>query len=909
MIFDLKNIDFNLVNNLKIENFEEKEDSKKEDSKKDKLNKKSRKPNKNLLDYTKIMQNFENKVKTQVVLDKNKKKTRTTFNDYEIFDWEQYIKNNKDLNNLKNKEEAWFHWCDFGENEGRLFYEDKKKTKVYNLFEFNETNHNIKSVENNSKKNSNLYEIFDWMSYINIYPDLNHFKTKEEAWDHYIRHGKNENRIFTKILDASSDSETNSDDSISECDTLTDISLNNKAKSLNNLSENNTEEIKEFIEEDKLKLQAQVDMKPKIESQQILQPITEPEPILEPITEPEPILEPITKSEPILEPKNENFEEIEIKRLIQMKIQKNALKNKQKLNKFKDYGEHFQMNSNFIIKNEYQHYGNHFYGWKNVINQFVDYLKINQNKICFEKKIFLDEWLEKLLLWGNVNLKTIYVNELLTTDCMGITFIHNPPFVKWNNYPAVSELLKEIIYDDSLTNDNTIDLMNSKSLTSKFVYIYTLSIYHKEFLYKYYPSLRRKIVSVYHPIDLIKKDDETEFNIEEFNKNKNIVHIGWWLRNFKTFINEFKPPLGFTKSILIKNDFQTSWKSISQNYDISGIIVLSEINEKEYEKLFINNCIFVDLEDCTANNLILECIKFNTPIIIRKIPSVVEYLGNKYPFYFENNNDLLSLNDNNIFQEKILSSYNYLKNMCKNHIQLNTFNEKIYYDMEKLNVAGTNDKEKLTWFCFVKKIHLLENIKSFIEEFISQDENENISLKLVFTDTFYNDSECNIIKEIINQFINQNKNISYVIADEIIENKYNIFLDICIQNNRTKYMTIVNITDTFKKCFSNKFITFLEENPNADIAYSSYSIKISNSDLEEEVLFENNQLINYNKINTTSLSNTGMVWRKKIHNIIGTFKYYDDDNKKIYREFWRRCIYNNLNIICATEKKIYSIYE
>jgi len=243
MIFDFKNIDLNLVNNLTIENFEENESSKKEKGtskkgnqlkevlKKDESKIISRKSKKKKLDYTKIMKDFENKAKSDLIVDKNIKKTRATYDDWEIFDWSRYIENNKDLNNFKNKEDAWYHWCNFGANEGRVFYEDRKKKKVYNLFKFNETNDDSTTQENNSRINLELYQIFDWKLYTTIYYDLSHFKTKEEAWNHYITYGKNENRIFTKMLDYSSDSDTNSDkDTISEeSQTLTDISLINES--------------------------------------------------------------------------------------------------------------------------------------------------------------------------------------------------------------------------------------------------------------------------------------------------------------------------------------------------------------------------------------------------------------------------------------------------------------------------------------------------------------------------------------------------------------------------------------------------------------------------------------------------------------------------------------------------------
>ena len=52
------------------------------------------------------------------------------------------------------------------------------------------------------------YDNFNWINYKNKYQDLNHIKTKDEAWTHWDNYGKNENREFFYIND---DSENNQD--------------------------------------------------------------------------------------------------------------------------------------------------------------------------------------------------------------------------------------------------------------------------------------------------------------------------------------------------------------------------------------------------------------------------------------------------------------------------------------------------------------------------------------------------------------------------------------------------------------------------------------------------------------------------------------------------------------------------
>ena len=44
--------------------------------------------------------------------------------------------------------------------------------------------------------------------------------------------------------------------------------------------------------------------------------------------------------------------------------------------------------------------------------------------------------------------------------------------------------------------------------------------------------------------------------------------------------------------------------------------------------------VFLDLYDAVANNAVVECISRQTPILVNPLDSVVEYLGQDYPFYY-----------------------------------------------------------------------------------------------------------------------------------------------------------------------------------------------------------------------------------------------------------------------------------
>ena len=61
--------------------------------------------------------------------------------------------------------------------------------------------------------------------------------------------------------------------------------------------------------------------------------------------------------------------------------------------------------------------------------------------------------------------------------------------------------------------------------------------------------------------------------------------------------------------------------------------------------------VFVDLYDASANNALVECVIRNTPILINKIPGVIDYLGEDYPLYFNTLEEIPNLlTDDNIYK-------------------------------------------------------------------------------------------------------------------------------------------------------------------------------------------------------------------------------------------------------------------
>ena len=294
-------------------------------------------------------------------------------------------------------------------------------------------------------------------------------------------------------------------------------------------------------------------------------------------------------------------------------------------------------------------------GWKTVIEEFVKNDFFNEYS-----KLYFFDIIEKAFLW-----ETDY---LCNNKWAGI--IHCTQ--------KTPEYLNIVNINYLFNNQNFINSL------SNCLYIISLSKYVGDFLEEQFSKLNIyvKIIIIHHPID---SENIPLFDIHKFinNKKKNIIQIGQQLRKI-------------TSIYLLTNDkkYDKLWLTGTKNFEKMKRLLNYEIitykiknvkfNEvlmkytdtfKEYDELLTKNIVFTDLFDASANNTVLECIVRGTPIIINKIGAVPEYLGNDYPLYFENLEDV----DKLLSYDKIFNAYFYLKklktlsisNFCKQVVNIN----------------------------------------------------------------------------------------------------------------------------------------------------------------------------------------------------------------------------------------------
>lgn len=263
--------------------------------------------------------------------------------------------------------------------------------------------------------------------------------------------------------------------------------------------------------------------------------------------------------------------------------------------------------------------------------------------------------------------------------------------------------------DTLYTENNLTNTVNSKEFIDSLPQcagLIVLSNYLKDWLTPRLPNT--PIFVIHHPTEFI----ETSWSIEKWNANKDkkVVQIGAWMRNSygiyslpnptgirkfalkgKEMDNYFAPPDYFDKlqdAIGIdclgvdgpcrigaqkSNKFMFGMlEHLKEQY--SKVTILNDLSNDDYDQLLTSNVVFLNLIDASACNTIIECIVRNTPILVNRLPAVVEYLGNDYPLYYNSLEEAYELLTDN---EKLLKAHKYLLNKDKTFLTIENFIEKL----------------------------------------------------------------------------------------------------------------------------------------------------------------------------------------------------------------------------------------
>jgi hypothetical protein len=317
----------------------------------------------------------------------------------------------------------------------------------------------------------------------------------------------------------------------------------------------------------------------------------------------------------------------------------------------KDWKTTIHKNILIQVKRYCKYKSEHRGGWNSIINSFI-----TKNIFNDKAELLFFDLIEEYFLFNK--------NKILENNWCGI--IHLTP-----NTPKELEKynLNNMFKDDIFINS----LKNCK-------FIITLCDYIKNYLLQKFNEINLKVpvISIKHPIDF---NNVIPFNIQLYidNPNKKLIQIGQQLRKLSSIYeinitNHNKlwltgiSNLQFCENMLIM-EYKRNNKYVPNNYK-DLFTYVKDFNE--YDKLLEKNIVFIDLYDSAANNVVLECIIRNTPLIVNRTPGVVEYLGEDYPLYF---NSLVEV-DGLLNLDNLKSGHEYLKNMNKEDITMEHFFDK-----------------------------------------------------------------------------------------------------------------------------------------------------------------------------------------------------------------------------------------
>jgi hypothetical protein len=297
-------------------------------------------------------------------------------------------------------------------------------------------------------------------------------------------------------------------------------------------------------------------------------------------------------------------------------------------------------------------------GWKSIIENLIASSFYNT-----DSNIYFFDMIESYFLWQNkfiCNKKWAGV-----IHCTQFT----PPYL---NIVNIKFLFK---------NNNFIKSLDNCIL------IISLSEYVSNYLNEEFIKINKNIKIFTFKNPVVDDNNIIKFNYDNYinNNNKYLILIGQQLRKITSIY-----------LVNIPNNFSKLWLTGTKNFSKCNQLLNKEISHfnlninfiniddvkmnytktfEEYDNLLSNNIVFIDLFDASANNAVLECIIRNTPIIINKLPAIVEYLGENYPLYFNNLDEVNKLLENN---DLILQAHLYLKSMNKSDLSIDYFKKQVF---------------------------------------------------------------------------------------------------------------------------------------------------------------------------------------------------------------------------------------
>jgi predicted GH43/DUF377 family glycosyl hydrolase len=496
------------------------------------------------------------------------------------------------------------------------------------------------------------------------------------------------------------------------------------------------------------------------------------------------------------------------------------------------------------------------------------------NKVSGLNGIRLECFLDKNFCWINSN------QEIIQEDWVGI--LHNP-------VEAPQWYLNQVRNKQILKSPSFIESLKScKGL-------YVFSDYEKKILLENINKFEQdiKIDVLRHPVTKSK----SKWSIQNFNSDKKVIHIGWWLRDIQSF---YRLETNIRKIRIKLNDSIESKINKMFKLNSDSVIEIDNLDENEYEEILCSSVVFINLIDSVVNNTVLECIERNTPILVNRNPSVEEYIGKDYPLFYEDISDIKSL----MTESKLIEANLHLKkiNLSRDlgkQIQQSEIYKSIYSELgvtEILRPGDLQDSEGGIYnpgFCrFQDKNYMIVRVEKFTEKERGVDnlwQKTTSVAHIIEMDEHFNKIDSYEL-EVIGDFIRVEDFRLFTINDKLYSNHvvvddnkqiYPVISEIDIENKKMFIKGRIEIDIKLKEVEKNWVFYTIKNQLYLIYSISSWMIfKINIDNLTGELI--KNEIINFDWNQTGFISNsTNPIRVCENRNIMG---FHSRDKKLIYHQ-------------------------
>jgi FkbM family methyltransferase len=172
------------------------------------------------------------------------------------------------------------------------------------------------------------------------------------------------------------------------------------------------------------------------------------------------------------------------------------------------------------------------------------------------------------------------------------------------------------------------------------------------------------------------------------NKKKKIIQWGWWMRRIhaihllwecpfiRVFIQDFSDT---AQNIFNVERNELAKQNLFFDFMEEGLETSNGLGRTNRFEMLQANIAFVHYYATSAPDAVLDCIATHTPILVNALPSIIEYLGEDYPFYYYSYAEAIEKVQKS---DLVLKAYEYLRRQS-----------------EKRELSPTYFKQEIKNFC------------------------------------------------------------------------------------------------------------------------------------------------------------------------------------------------------------------